>query len=275
MIKKIDTIDLFPILDKKLIELLKSLDPPGWTKQTICPDWTVKDIAAHLLDGNIRRLSIQRDNYFPDDRRLNSNRDLIDFLNELNDIWVKAAKRISPNVLIELLEITGKEVCTLLENLDPDESAVFPVAWAGEKESKNWFDTAREYTEKWLHQKQIRYAVDQPGLMTKELYYPFIDTFMRALPYAYRDIISKTNLNIKVTVTSEIGGSWYLVGRNNQWELEDKEPVNFETEIFIDPDSAWKLFSKSLDKESARKMIDVKGNRELAKPVLDMVCVMA
>jgi hypothetical protein len=76
-------------------------------------------------------------------------------------------------------------------------------------------------------------------------------------------------------VTSEIGGSWYLIRKDNQWELGDSEVANFDTEIFIDPDSAWKLFSKSLDKESARKLIQVKGNRELAKPILDMVCVMA
>lgn len=43
---------------------------------------------ANFGYGNIRRLSIQRENYLPDNWRMNYNRDLIDFLNELNDIWV-------------------------------------------------------------------------------------------------------------------------------------------------------------------------------------------
>jgi hypothetical protein len=35
------------------------------------------------------------------------------------------------------------------------------VAWAGEAESKNWFHVARDYSEKWHHQQQIREAVSQ------------------------------------------------------------------------------------------------------------------
>jgi len=36
------------------------------------------------------------------------------------------------------------------------------VDWAEEMESKNWMAIAREYTEKWLHQQQIRDAIQQP-----------------------------------------------------------------------------------------------------------------
>ena len=41
--------------------------------------------------------------------------------------------------------------------------AIFSVAWAGESESENWFDVARDYTERWHHQQQIRDAVGRPG----------------------------------------------------------------------------------------------------------------
>ena len=64
---------------------------------------------------------------------------------------------------------------------------MFPVSWAGEQESANWFDIAREFTERWHHQQQIRLAVEKPGIMTREFYYPVLDCFMRALPYSYRD----------------------------------------------------------------------------------------
>ena len=56
---------------------------------------------------------------------------------------------------------------------------MFPVSWAGEEESANWFDTAREFTERWHHQQQIRLAVDKPGIMTREFYFPVLDCFMR------------------------------------------------------------------------------------------------
>lgn len=48
------------------------------------------------------------------------------------------------------------------------------MSWAGEEQSANWFDTAREFTERWHHQQQIRLAVGQPGIMSREFYYPVL-----------------------------------------------------------------------------------------------------
>src|SRR5436305_1150067 len=71
------------------------------------------------------------------------------FLNRLNAEWTAAARRLSPPVLIHLLEWARRECVAFFRTLDPDGPAAFPVAWAGEEESKNFFDLAREYTERW------------------------------------------------------------------------------------------------------------------------------
>jgi len=55
----IHTAHLFQILDDKLIELLRSLQPIDWDKPTLAKRWTVKDIAAHLLDTNVRSLAMR------------------------------------------------------------------------------------------------------------------------------------------------------------------------------------------------------------------------
>ena len=57
----IDTVSLFPLLDQELIALLRSLKRDDWYRPTLARLWTVKDIAAHLLDGNMRTLSLARD----------------------------------------------------------------------------------------------------------------------------------------------------------------------------------------------------------------------
>jgi hypothetical protein len=44
----------------------------------------------------------------------------------------------------------------------------FSVARAGEEASLNWFNIAREYSERSLHQQQIREAVGAPGLTGRE-----------------------------------------------------------------------------------------------------------
>ncbi len=271
----IHTIHLFPKLNEKLIELLRSLTPEEWSKPTLAKQWTVKDIATHLLDINLRVISQMRDHYVGEPpTKIESYRDLVDYLNRLNADWVKATKRLSPGVLIELLEITGKEHHEQLNKLDPFKPALFAVSWAGQTESPNWFHIAREYTEKWHHQQQIREAVGKPGIMTKEFYSPLIETFMQALPYTYRNTKAENGTCIRVSITSEIGGTWYLQKETAGWRMTNEGCV-VNTEIFIDPDTAWKLFTKGLSPADAEKRIQFGGDFSLGKPVLSMLAVMA
>jgi Mycothiol maleylpyruvate isomerase N-terminal domain len=271
----IDVVDLLPVLDKKLLELLKSLTPDEWNQQTIAKLWTVKDVVAHLVDGNIRLLSILRDNYFGEIQTINSNQDLIDFLNGLNADWVKAMKRVSPQMLIFLHEITGQPFCNYLKTLKPFDKSPISVDWVGETESKNWMEIAREYTEKWLHQQQIRDAVNKPALMNRELFFPFIDISMLALPHTYRTIEAAEGITVKVTVTTDIGGSWMLMRSNGNWTLTKDNAQTATAEIVIDPDTSWKLFSKSLRPEQIMEKVKILGEQKLGEVALNMVSVMA
>jgi hypothetical protein len=124
----------------------------------------VRDVAAHLLDGDVRRLSAGRDGVaLRPDVPIASWDDLVGWLNWLNAEWVGVARRMSPAVLVSLLEATGPQVAAFLASLDADAPALYPVGWAGEDVSPNWMDVGREFTERWHHQQQIRDAVGQPG----------------------------------------------------------------------------------------------------------------
>lgn len=46
------------------------------------------------------------------------------------------------------LPTTSCDLAKFFASLDPFAPAIFPVAWAGEQESFNWMDVARDYTEK-------------------------------------------------------------------------------------------------------------------------------
>ncbi|MCP9749380.1 maleylpyruvate isomerase N-terminal domain-containing protein [Ferruginibacter sp. HRS2-29] len=268
----IDVVHLLPVMDKMLIGLLKSLSPEDWERQSVAGLWKVKDIAAHLLDGNIRSLSMLRDGYFGE---APGNGSLLDFLNRLNADWVKAMKRVSPQVLIWLHEATGKSYCDYYASLDPFGKAGFSVAWAGEEESKNWMHIAREYTEKWLHQQQIRDTVNKPGLMAKEFYYPFMNTFMQALPYTYREIHADAGTLIKIVISGDAGGNWYLGKTRQGWALQENETTAPAAIVSIAAAIAWKLFSKSIRASDAKDEIIITGEERLALPALDMVSVMA
>lgn len=216
-----------------------------------------------------------RDGYFGEKAELQNHEDLVGFLNGLNADWVKAMKRLSPKMLILFHKATGKLFCDYYASLDPFEKSVFSVAWAGEKESKNWLHIAREYTEKWLHQQQIRDAVNKPALMTKELFFPFINTYMIALPYTYRNTEAEEGTVVQLTVSGDIGGSWFVEGKKDQWQLNNINTVKPLAEVIIDPDTSWKLFSRSIRPHEVKDKVVINGDRQLGLIALQMVSVMA
>ncbi len=242
----INIVHKFRQLDEKLLELLLSLTAEEWQLPTVAKLWNVKDVVAHLLDTNIRILSLLRDNHQVTTPSIQSYTDLVNYLNQLNADWVQALKRVSPSMLILLHQTTGPLYCAYYESLDPYAKAKFNVAWAGENESLNWMHIARDYTEKFLHQQQIRDAVNKPGLMNKEFFYPFIDIFMLALPHTFRNTNASEGTCVQLTVTGEAGGSWQLIHQDSQWKLTKDVPAEIHSSVSIKQDDAWKLFSKSL-----------------------------
>jgi len=146
------TAHLLPKIERLLVELLRSLCPADWELQTVAPLWKVKDVAAHLLDTQLRKLSIVRDGYVPEGRAPGSPANLVAFIDELNRQGVQIYRRLSPPVLISLMEEASRQSAEYHQSLDPFAPAAFAVSWAGETTSPNWFDTAREFTERWHHQ---------------------------------------------------------------------------------------------------------------------------
>lgn len=274
--EKIDAITLITELDKMLIKLLEGLSADDWNKQTIAPKWKVKDVAVHLLDGNLRTLSMLRDNYLGEKpKAINSYADLLDFLNKLNADWVKATKRLSPKVIIDLLKSSGKEYSDFLTTLNPDDKAEFSVAWAGENESKNWFHIAREYTEKWHHQQQIRLAIgDEKELLKEKWYLPYLDTSVRALPYHYRDVKGEAEDLVKFTFFGKTEKSWYLYYENG-WELLTSISAEPKSEVKIRDEYAWKIFTKGMTIEKAIESSEIIGEKRLGEKIFDMIAVMA
>lgn len=274
--EQIDVIALMPKLDNLLFELLEGLSAGDWEKQTIAPQWKVKDIAVHLLDGNLRTLSMLRDQYYGEKpENINSYKDLVDFLNRLNADWVSATKRLSPKVIIDLLKSSGREYCDFLASLDPNGKAEFSVAWAGEDESKNWFHIAREYTEKWHHQRQIRLAVgDEQKLLDEKWYLPYLDTSVRALPHHYRSVEGHAGDVVKFTFVGKTETSWYLYYENG-WELLTYINAAPLSEVKISNENAWKIFTKGMTKAEAIKNSSIIGDQKLGEKIFDMIAVMA
>lgn len=271
----IDVVGLLPQLDSLLLDVLQNLSTEEWQQPTVARLWTVKDVAAHLLDGNIRVLSMLQDGYFGESPADTSYKGLVSYLNGLNADWVKAMKRVSPSMLLVLHQLTGPMYCNYYAGLDPFAPSPFAVSWAGDTESPNWKHIAREYTEKFLHQQQIRDAIGNTDLLNSSYFTTFLSVFMLGLPYTYRDITAVTGSVLRVTVDGEYGGSWQIGKQENGWQLSEATDIIPAATITIPADISWKLFSKSIRPADCVQYTSTTGDMLLAEKALEMVAVMA
>ena len=272
--KQPETAELFLPLQRELVALLRELSEADWSRPTVAREWTVKDVAAHLLDTDLRRLSTQRDAHKPFVKEFGGYEELVVFLNHLNAAWVEMARRLSPRVLTDLLEWTGPQVAELFVSLAPDDEAFFPVAWAGEERSVNWMDVGREYTEKWHHQAQIRDAVGADALDSRRWLGPVLKLSMYALPHAFRECEADEGSALSVRVEGEAGGGWHILRARGGWELREGEATDASARVRLDADTAWRLFYNALPRDEAASRVEASGDRRLCETFLGVRSVM-
>lgn len=264
------TAHLFPKLENLLSVLLNSLSEEEWEMQTVAPQWKVKDVAAHLLDTQLRKLSMARDGYLSPAPPIT---DLVAFINRLNHEGVTVYRRLSPPILVSLMERISAESTAYHQSLDPFAPAFFAVSWAGEDTSLNWFDTAREFTERWHHQQQIRLAVGRPGIETPELYHPVLDCFLRGLPYSYRGVPAVEETTLKVEIKGDCGGIWWLHRRDGLWRLVGESMGRVAAEVMIPQEIAWRIFTKGMDGSTAAAQMHASGDKQLGLHILNMKAI--
>jgi uncharacterized protein (TIGR03083 family) len=269
-------VDRFAPLHAELIALLRGLGPDDWQRPTACALWSVRDITAHLLDDDLRRLSFHRDGQPPPaGGTIDGYSSLVAMINRMNAEWVAVARRMSPRVLVDLLEVTGPMVVELFRSIDPHAPAHWAVAWAGEEASAHWFDVGRDYTERWLHQQQIRDAVGAPPLTGREWLHPVVDLFVRALPVAYRAVVREDGATVGLVIEGPAGGDWTLRREAGAWRLLAGPHPAPDATVTMSEDTAWRLFSKGLGRDTARPRVRIDGDQALGDVALGALAVMA
>jgi hypothetical protein len=231
-------------------------------------------VALHLLGDDIGLLSRHRDGVAPADvsREPGGFQELVAFLDRLNQAWVEAARRISPRLLCELLAFTGEATWRYLGSLDPF-AAEERVSWVGPDPAPNWLDVAREYSERWTHQQQIRDAVGIPGLKEPAFMGPVLATFVHALPRAFAGVAAPPGTTVAVVIAGEQGGRWVLTRTRDGWRLAAGTVPAPAAQVTLDADTAWRRWTKGIGRDAALAAVSVSGERALGLPVLDAVAI--
>jgi len=269
---------LFGDLHQALLELLNSLSPDDWRQPIVHSTWTIKEVALHLLGGDIGILSRKRDGFAEESRTITSFADLVVFINDHNETWLKATRRLSPRVLCDLMSLTGRQVAEYFASVDPF-ALGGPVSWAGPEPAPVWLDLAREFTERWYHQQQIRDAVSRPGLKQPVYFAPVLDAFVRALPYTLQDTNMPVGTQLKLTITGDSGLSWTALRADDGWTLYVSEPLqpdaNVAAHVTMPEDTAWRVFTRGIERDQALAQSRLEGFEPLALKVFDMVSIIA
>ena len=262
-----------PLLDN-LVDVLESLKSEEWDMPTPCPGWSVHDLAAHILGDDIAQLSMGRDEFKASLINADDWKALVAGLNILNEQWVKAMKRVSPRLMIDLLRSTGGQASGYLQSLDP--YTVGPVVnWASLKPGPMWLHIAREYTERWHHQQQVREAVGRPLLTGPDWLAPVLATFVHGLPRAYSEVSAPTGTAVRITISGASGRTWSVARTGSEWVLCDNEVGESAARVTIDEVDAWKLFTKSIAKDIVEPRVVIEGDRKLGSKALDTVSIIA
>lgn len=266
--------DRFPALLDQLLALLNSLSEAEWHQPTPAPGWSVHNVALHLLGDEISILSGKRDRFSEAHVSLDSWDALVAFINQRNAQWVQAARRVSPRLLCDLLRYTGNQVNAYFATLDLHAMGG-SVSWAGPDAAPVWLDVAREFTERWHHQQHIREAVNQPGCMQAYFLAPVLAAFVHALPRTYRDVDAPEGACITLTITGEAGGTWSVVRYPQGWQLYTGAPEQPHARITLPQDTAWRLFTKGIPPDQARRSASLLGDINLAEQALETISIIA
>jgi uncharacterized protein (TIGR03083 family) len=276
-LRPIETLPLFSGERAALLGLLGDLSASDWEAPTVCPGWSVKDVAAHLLGDDIGRLSWGRDGYvnpaFAANLDIATLPGLVAAIDRQNAVWVTGARRMSPRLLIELLETTGKLTEAYFASLDMTALGM-PVDWAGPQPAPVWLDVAREYTERWVHQQHIRDAVGKPGLKERRWFAPVLETFVRGLARPLSDVAAPPGTALRLTITGDAGGEWVAQRQEDGWRLGIAPVLTVTATVVFGQEIAWRLFTKGIDPHEARQAAHIDGDPELAEQVFATVSIL-
>ncbi len=259
------TADYPPLLTlerDRLLQLLGTVEEQAWAWPTPCPAWDVAGLCRHLLGDDFHALSRMRDGYSgtipPPDVDENG---LIGWLDELQKGWVDAARRMSPRLVIQLLEWMGPQVAAAFARADP-RAVTQHVSWASDQPVPMWLDIAREVTEYWVHRQQLLDALGSPPDPRVDLLGPVLDALRWAYPYRLEGARAETGDTVGIDIDGSLQRHWLVVRRSQGWRFADDAGRRFVGRIRLTTDQAWRLLTNNLPARDQAEL-DIEGSDEI------------
>jgi uncharacterized protein (TIGR03083 family) len=246
----------------RLGDLLAGLAPADWDRPSPCPGWTVLGLCSHLVGDDLGVLARHRDGFFgtrPPDGSGES--EFIAWLDGMQDEWVRAARRLSPRIVADLLAWAGPQVAGTFRGEDP-RARTADVSWAGAGPAPAWLNHARELSEYWIHRQQLLQAVGRPSDLRADLAGPVLDGLRWAYPFRLGQATAEPGDTVTIVVTGPVTVTWRLVAAPARWEYRDEPGPRAVASLEMTTEQAWRLLTNNLP-AAERSRIAASGDQTL------------
>ena len=214
----------------------------------------------HLLDVDLSWLAHGRDH---DQAGIisvpSAHEEFVRGLAQRNQRWVDGTRILSPPLITGLLRWSGEQLDAYLGTVDL--AGPSSVYWAGEVPL--WFDLAREFTERWVHYRQIREAALAENDQPQDEYLPLVlRTFIWGFPHQYQ---APAPPGTAIALEIPGIGTWALTRTATRWSLDEGQPATAAASLRISGDAAWRLLIGARYNE---RQAQLSGDPALAEPLL-------
>ncbi len=258
---------LFRLERERLLGLLRSMAASDWDRPTPCPGWNVLGLASHLLGDDLSLLAGQRDHHRgrPAPEGMNEE-GFIRWLDELQVDWVRAMRRLSPRLVVDLLEWAGPQIVSTVKAQDP--SAVLAnVSWASTALVPVWLDQVRELSERWIHRQQILQSLGRPSDLRSDLADPVMDGLRWAYPFRLDAHRRGPGATVDITISGELDLRWTIVSDGESWAFDPVAGHWLAAELRLTSEQAWRLLTNNFD-QAAHGDIDASGDPDIIRALL-------
>ena len=190
-------------------------------------------------------------------RRLSSRR----WLDELQAEWVRAARRLSPRLVTDLLRWSGPQIAGTFRGEDP-RARTASVSWAGPSPVPAWLDQARELSEHWIHRQQILQALGRPSDLHADLAGPVLDGLRWAYPYRLAQAPVQPGDTVTIAITGSVTRTWQLVAGKRGWDYRSRPGPRVIASLTMTTEQAWRLLTNNLP-AAAQKHLTASGNNTI------------
>jgi uncharacterized protein (TIGR03083 family) len=230
----------------RLSQLLAGLQAADWERPSPCPGWSVLGLCCHLLGDDLGLLARHRDGYYGTPAPGGTTEsEFVAWLDELQAEWVRAARRLSPRLVTELLLWAAPQVTGIFRREDP-RARTASVFWAGPGPVPAWLGQARELSEYWIHRQQILQALGRPSDLRADLAGPVLGGLRWAYPYRLAQAPAQPGDTVTIAISRPVTRTWQLVAGTAGWAYRDQPGARAVASLAMSTEQAWRLLTSNL-----------------------------